>query len=126
MSLWSRVRDSVFSDPEQISTLKSFFRIILFQIGLLCVSIFFGFILAIATSPILKSFSLAVIVSNVIYHVIFFIADIGGDDTSGYTSSISGDVGSDPGEWQPFKVLKVWYAIVISILSIIFYSYVFV
>ena len=123
MSLWSRVRDSVFSDPEQISTLKSFFRIILFQIGLLCVSIFFGFILAIATSPILKSFSLAVIVSNIIYHVIFFIADIGEGDTSGYTSSIAGDVGSDPGEWQPFKV---WYAIVISILSIIFYSYVFV
>lgn len=125
MSLWERIRNSIFSDPDQLSTLKSFFRIILFQLSLLVVSIFFGFVLAISTSQLIKSFALSVIIANLIYHVIIFVAGIGEGDTLDDTTSASNDVGSDSGKWQPFKILKIWYAIVISILTIIFKNYFF-
>ena len=125
MSLWARIRDSIFSDPDQLSTLKSFFRIILFQLSLLVISIFFGFVLANSTSQFIKSFALSVIIANIIYHVIFFFADLGEGDTPNDTTFASDYLDADPGEWQPFKTLKVWYAIVISILTIVFKNYVF-
>ena len=126
MNLWVRIRDSIFSDPDQLSTLKSFFRIILFQLSLLVISIFFGFVLANSTSQLIKSFALSVIIANIIYHLIFFFADLGeGGDTPTDTTFTSDILDADPGEWQPFKMLKVWYAIVILLLTVVFKIYLF-
>jgi hypothetical protein len=122
---WQRILESIFSDPDQRSSLKSLFRIILFQLSLLVIIIFFGFVLAISTSPLIKSFALSVIIANLIYCVIFGVADTDEGDPSSHTTSVSGDVGFNPSDWGPFKALKVWYAIVISILTVVFRIYFF-
>lgn len=125
MSLWGRVRDSIFSDPDQLSTLKSVFRIIIFVLSLLVISVFFGYVLVVSTSELIKSFALSVIIANLIYIGIIFFAEIGEGDTSNDTTSVSDDLGSDPGKWQPFKILKIWYAIVILLLTVVFKIYLF-
>ena len=126
MSFWKSVRDSIFTDPDQISTLKSFIRIVLFQITLFILTIIFGFVFALSTSKLLSSFAIAVIISNLIYHVIMFVADTGDVDTTvGETTELGRDLGTDLGFWRPFNVLFFWYVMVILILTIFLRNVVF-
>ena len=125
MNLWRHIRGLIFPDPDQISSLRTLFRMIVFQFTLLCVSIIFGFIFIKAISPLVRSFSLSVIFTNVIYHVVMLVADIGGEENVTYTASVSDDDGSDPGEWKFFTVLRVWYAVLISAMTAFFYNFIF-
>jgi hypothetical protein len=68
---------------------------------------------------------LSVIIANLIYICIIFFAEIGEGDEPNDTTSVSHDLGSDLGKWQPFKTLKIWYAIIILLLTIVFRIYIF-
>jgi len=94
------IKDTIFSDSEQISTLKGCFFIFITQLVLLVFTIAYIF-LSFNTSGILQSFAIGGVITNLGYHVVALFNGL-----------------DDFGEYAALKGVLIWYAF--SILTLTF------
>ena len=94
------LKERVFSDEDQLSTLKGCFSILIVQFFLLILTISFSFIIYIG-SGITQSFAIAGLLTNIGYHVVVIISPL-----------------DDVGEYAALRGIAIWYVISILALTI--------
>ncbi len=93
------LKNTVFSDSDQISTLKGCLFILITQFLLLILTITFAYLIYIS-SGFIKSFSIAALITNICYHGVALFNDL-----------------DDFGEYRAMRGVLIWYATAVIVIT---------